>query len=346
MQKENTIKEIEYIKGIAIILVFIGHAATPSFLKRPYTYEFLVQLIYSMHMPLFFLVSGFLSLKILDMDLKKDYFSFIKNKFYRLGIPFLTLSIATNLMIIVFKIILNQPNSSKDLINMIKTIFLYPENGIMGALWFLYTLFIISIISPIIVKLPMRFILTLGVLINIFFPKEIYFLSLNRVTFFLVYFLIGLYFRKYCFANKDIFHNKISNYKKIFLFMISIACVFFYSYLITNQIFITKYLLNTLNFLCGLSGMILVLIVIEGLKNSSMCNILSFLGRYSIDIYIFSWFFQIASMILITYILKISNYSIFLISNLFIGSFCLPFALYIIRKFKILKFLFLGEFSK
>ena len=63
------------------------------------------------------------------------------------------------------------------------------------------------------------------------------------------------------------------------------------------------------------------------------------------DIYIFSWFFQISSMILITKILNITNYNIFFTSNIIIGSLCLPFSIYIIRKFNLLKFLFLGELS-
>ena len=92
MNNKYNIKEINYIKGIAILLVFIGHAATPSFLERPYFYEFIVQLIYSFHMPLFFLVSGFLSYKVIDMNLKENYFNFVKAKFYRLAVPFLTIS--------------------------------------------------------------------------------------------------------------------------------------------------------------------------------------------------------------------------------------------------------------
>ena len=32
MDKQYDIKEINYIKGLAILLVFIGHSATPSFL--------------------------------------------------------------------------------------------------------------------------------------------------------------------------------------------------------------------------------------------------------------------------------------------------------------------------
>ena len=133
MHNKYNIKEINYIKGIAILLVFIGHAATPSFLERPYFYEFIVQLIYSFHMPLFFLVSGFLSYKVIDMNLKENYFNFVKAKFYRLAVPFLTIS------------------------------------------------------------------------------------------FILVYFFIGLYFRKYCFNNKEINIRNITTFKKVTLYLLSLV---------------------------------------------------------------------------------------------------------------------------
>ena len=341
--KQNTIKEINYIKGIAILLVFIGHASTPSFLQRPYIYEFIVQLIYSIHMPLFFLVSGFLSPKVIDMNLKESYFNFIKSKFYRLIIPFLTMSFITNFIIIILKYLLNETVTVRSLIDIIKTVLLYPENGIMGSLWFLYTLFIISIVSPLITKLPMKITLTLALLLNILVPQYKNFLSVSRISFFLIYFLIGLYFRKYYFDNKKIDIKYISIFNRVTIFIISIICIIFYSYIMTNQIIIPKYILSTLNFLCGVFGMILILMLIEKIKNFKICNLLSYLGQYSIDIYLLSWFFQIASMILISKILKISNYNIFFISNIIIGSLCLPFSLYIIRRFKILTFLFLGK---
>ena len=165
MDKQYDIKEINYIKGLAILLVFIGHSATPSFLERPYIYELIVQLIYSFHMSVFFIVSGFLSYKVIDMNLKENYYNFVKSKFFRLIIPFLTISFLTNSMILILQYIFNEPLNISSIIDMIKTIFLYPENGVMGALWFLYTLFIISIISPIIVKLPMKIVLTLSLLL-------------------------------------------------------------------------------------------------------------------------------------------------------------------------------------
>lgn len=84
-------------------------------------------------MPLFFLVSGFLSYKVIDMNLKENYFNFVKAKFYRLAVPFLTIS------------------------------------------------------------------------------------------FILVYFLIGLYFRKYCFNNKEINIRNITTFKKVTLYLLSLV---------------------------------------------------------------------------------------------------------------------------
>lgn len=69
VEKDNRILQLDFIRGIAIILVFIGHAATNSFIYRPVFYEILVQAIYIFHMGLFFVISGFLDSK------KNDFIS-------------------------------------------------------------------------------------------------------------------------------------------------------------------------------------------------------------------------------------------------------------------------------
>lgn len=337
LKNTDYFNEIDYMKGIAIILVFIGHAATPSFLPRPDVYEFIVQFIYMFHMPVFFFISGFLSLKLLNMNLKTQYLSFIKNKFYRLGLPFLTISIITNTLIIILKKLTNSPIGIKELVDVIKIIFLYPENGIMGALWFLYTLLFISILAPLILKLPLKFTLIISIMLNIFFPNSISFLTLNRVAFFLVFFLLGIIFRKLYSESKELFEK---NYFLIIsLFIISIT-----TYTYSSNFLINPYLLNSLILISGFFGIILVYNLAKKIK--LLNKILKLIGQHSIDIYIFSWFFQIASMILISAILKIENYSIFFVSNLIIGSLCLPFSIYVIRRFKLFRVLFLGNVSE
>ncbi|MDU5109575.1 MAG: acyltransferase [Clostridium sp.] len=334
LKNPDYFNEIDYMKGIAIILVFIGHAATPSFLPRPDIYEFIVQFIYMFHMPVFFFISGFLSLKLLNMNLKTQYLPFIRKKIYRLGLPFLTISIITNALIVILKEITNSPGGIKELIDMIKVIFLYPENGIMGALWFLYTLLFINILAPFILKIPIKCTLVIAIMLNIFFPNSISFLALNRVAFFLVFFLLGIIFRKLYSESKVFF-------EKSYFLIISILIIGITTYIYTSNFSINPYLLNLLIFISGFFGIILVYNLARKINSSN--RILKIIGQHSLDIYIFSWFFQIASMILISTILKIENYSIFFVSNLIIGSLCLPFSIYVIRRFKLFRVLFLGN---
>lgn len=109
MIKTNLIKNADYIKGIAILLVCIGHAATPSFFtKTSYLWVCSTSHLFFSYATIF-LISGFLSYKIIDINLKNNYIEFIKNKLYRLCIPFLTISFITNLIVITLKILINDP---------------------------------------------------------------------------------------------------------------------------------------------------------------------------------------------------------------------------------------------
>lgn len=336
------IEEVDLIKGIAILLVFIGHAATNSFLHRPIVYEIIVQFIYSFHMPLFFAVSGFLSIKSLNMNIKKDYIKFLKNKFTRLMVPFITISLITNGLMVFMRFLINKEISITNIFEMIKITVFYPENAVMGALWFLYTLFMVSIISPIIFKLNWKFTIIIGILLNVFIPQDLYFLALNRVSFFLIYYFIGIYVRK-IYELKDGLNYKSNKYANI----LSIVIITIYSVIIAKGISVNPLLMNIYMLLCGILGIILAVdFVMYFKKYNKFKKVFTKIGTHSMDIYIFSWFFQITSMIFITKIIKIDNYNIFFISNFIIGSLSLPFSIFIIRKIPIIRFLFLGISNK
>ena len=49
---------IDTARGVGIILVVLGHAIRPGMVAEPWC-DFLFGLIYSFHMPLFFVLSGF-----------------------------------------------------------------------------------------------------------------------------------------------------------------------------------------------------------------------------------------------------------------------------------------------
>ena len=56
---------IDQLRGIAILLVILGHyliALTPEKFAHP-----VVQIIYSFHMPLFFFISGYVTLSLIHI---------------------------------------------------------------------------------------------------------------------------------------------------------------------------------------------------------------------------------------------------------------------------------------
>ena len=112
---------LDIAKGIAIILMVVGHTSIPSFLSR---------FIWSFHMPLFFIASGYTTKW-------GGYFSdFTANKAKRLLLPFLCYSV-----IVLFIQILLDLNTFSSFI----------RNGwISYALWFIPVLFLASMCARLI----------------------------------------------------------------------------------------------------------------------------------------------------------------------------------------------------
>lgn len=121
MGKER-LKSLDFLKGVAIFLVFVGHAINwcnpDAFNDRLFNY------IYSFHMPLFMFISGFFSFKPVN-----DWGD-IKKKFYQLVVPIFTYSILAGFI-----------NNGEFHVRKFLDIILIPENG----LWFFQILFYISV---------------------------------------------------------------------------------------------------------------------------------------------------------------------------------------------------------
>lgn len=162
--------------------------------------------------------------------------------------------------------------------------------------------------------------------------------SISRACFFLVFYLIGMYTR-YIY-NKN--GNNLFKVRKISV-IISFVLILIYTCIVSTGVTINIHFSGLYLFICGILGAILLVYIVNNIShNSIIAKILLLLGKHSMDIYLFSWFFQIVSMIVIVEILNITNYNIFFISNILVGSLCLPFSIYIIRNVNIFKLLFLG----
>ena len=78
---KTKINYIDYSKGIAILFVIFGHVYWGNNIVTTW--------IYSFHMPLFFIISGFL----LKLNKNKDTKSMILKKFKSLMVPYILFSI-------------------------------------------------------------------------------------------------------------------------------------------------------------------------------------------------------------------------------------------------------------
>lgn len=130
------IKWIDLSKGIAIILVVIGH----TFPENSYLWNF----IFSFHMPFFFIIAGFLySPKLFKTS--------IINNAQRLLLPYFATCIAYALLILIklrhVPLLENIRNSIvATLYGTGSTPIQFPYIGEMGAIWFLLAMFFANII--------------------------------------------------------------------------------------------------------------------------------------------------------------------------------------------------------
>lgn len=140
MQTENRNPIIDYARGIAVFFVLWGHSiqcigGDEGFFQNP-----LVKFMYSFHMPLFMMISGYLF--YFGKDLK---FSIIlKRRFISLGVPF----VVWGILLYVRQCIFTFVTESTMIISIQGTL-----RSLISGPWFLKSVFVISIVVAVLIKL-------------------------------------------------------------------------------------------------------------------------------------------------------------------------------------------------
>lgn len=201
MEKER-INYLDYAKGVSILLVVLGHIY--------YSDNPIKIWIYSFHMPLFFIISGFLSTNYVSNDKTR-----IIKKFKSLIIPY----ILFGGIIIFFKIIFNA-----GLTGVVKSYILYFLTGTgLDALWFLPALFLIEVYNILIYKINNKYLrISIVTLLFLFglLGKNIY-LNMSLITLYRSFVGLGFFiFGKYTF--KLIKKIDLSYLNTLILFIITI----------------------------------------------------------------------------------------------------------------------------
>lgn len=210
LENQNTLQNkfgISFLRILATFSVIIIHVSGPMVVRFGEISFFdwnvanLFDSISRYSVPMFFMISG-------SLILGKNYglFEFLKNRFGKILFPFLFWSLVYSLFNrYVFQ------NETFSFVKIIKDVFYGSEYH----LWFVYALFGIYLITPILRKwianasqkeiLYVLFIWGITLIIsipgmNIYFPK----INLSYFTGFIGYFILGYYLKQYCFTKKTV----------------------------------------------------------------------------------------------------------------------------------------------
>lgn len=134
---KKRVEEIDVLRGFAICMVILGHAIIefPVNITQVPWCSWLRYSIYAFHMPLFFVVSGY-------VYKCSQYRSYLRGKIQRIAVPYFVFG-GLSLLLHVFAV--NLVNGSQTMEDALVQLLLYG-----GDYWFLYTLFLMLALFPLV----------------------------------------------------------------------------------------------------------------------------------------------------------------------------------------------------
>ncbi len=331
MSKSKRNNFIDIIKGVAIFLMLWGHCIQICVLGSDFDFfdNSVFKTIYSFHMPLFMLVSGYLF-----------YFSFIKRDLKELLIHRTQSLIQPIVFCTIFDFF-----ATTVLLGLLSGKFNLPFDGawmqnLSHLLWFLWSVLAASISVAIVCKKCKNIFAQLICLIA-FVPIVALFPNIDENIYMYPYFIIGFYFAQY----KDNLPSWVNKLKYLSLVLFPIMLCFYEKkhYIYTTGIFSDEeyswkemFTIDSYRWAIGLVGAIFAITVLELIYNNISTKVhepiiskgLAKLGRKSIQVYTFSITFL--STYLATFFsigLRVLGIDNVFVKNMFIYNFVFTFLL-------------------
>lgn len=296
---ERNIK-IDVLKAFAIILVLLGHSIQYGsgydfYYNASFFDNFAFKLIYSFHMPLFMLISGFLAYQSLNKSNNIPYL--ITKKIKTILVPILMWSI------IPFMISIRNVDSFDFTFLIKRYIYVALDN-----MWFLWSLLFISIIAIVVNKVfKDNVLIYLLIFILTLIIPDIHNLGLYKFLY--PFFVCGYLFHKYNLI------NKVTNNKLIFSISLILYVILFilfkqnyYVYIsgvtILNKNVMSQLFIDIYRIFLGLTGSYVFITIIISFMNYMTDGIKKFLltvGQNTLGIYAISDIFFKSFLGRITY---------------------------------------------
>ena len=143
-------KDIDIAKGIGIFLVVLGHIVAREIPNGNAWYGVLKKAIYQFHMPFFMYLSGliFFLISLDKIRTRNDYWSFAKKRAYQLLLPFFLFGVLIIIGKILASHILFVDNLPDDFFTGILNIFWDINNSPATSIWYIFVLFVFSLLTP------------------------------------------------------------------------------------------------------------------------------------------------------------------------------------------------------
>lgn len=310
---------VDNIKFACCILVVLGHTfmgfGESGIIEKGVAYNLLIQTVYSFHVPLFFVCSGFLYQKSNKVHSVKGWGKNIADKLLNLGVPYAVFTTATVLTKIIFSDSVNNQTGG-----LLKTLFLAPT----APYWYLYALFFMFFFIPclnnkkqatilLVISFIARIVFIICVDNSISTPYPIY-STLCRM----IWFVIGM------FLAFDVFDFK-AVYSKAIMIIFGVTaiglCIYFYRELYLNQ---------TVQYIIGMLFVISIIILSKNLHFGFIDKISFKCSEYFMPVYIMHTIFS-AGVRIVLLKLGVANFAVHLVFGIAAG-FLLPVAIYEIAK--------------
>lgn len=282
------IQYFDNIKAFAIFCVVWGHSVQ-YLSNNDYFSNTVFEFVYSFHMPLFMILSGF----FFKSSLKLSFIELSIKKFQQLILPIIVWTI----IICMFNIFVRWMIGESIIdFKLFVSNFISEYNKLF---WFLKCLFFCYLISYVGLKIFKNE--SVACILTIFTFLFILPSPASAIRFLLPYFWVGVFLRKYLYL---IERQSINIMILTFLAFVSMLCFWRGEYTIYKSP-ICKFVnfshlsfcfdnwqITLFRFFIGLVGSIFFIVLIQNLsnKNSNKFNRLSVIGRYTMEIYILQFF--------------------------------------------------------
>lgn len=269
---ESRLNDLDAARGIAIVLVVIGHVVSGKFPADNDWYVYLMAFIYRFHMPLFMVLTGVtFALSLPTMNSWKQVWDYSLTRVRRLFIPYLALGMLILVGKTIAPLFLHVDNVPKSFVDDALKILVTPSESVARFLWYVYVLSVYLLLVPAFCyafgRRPVLLII-LGVILQAWQWPDIFMIS--WIVYYLPFFACGMFLW---------IHRSIWNPMSNGLFF-SVTAIFVFLSVLWLTSSLPKWLL-------GISSVPVVLGIAQRMT-ATLQSFFAWLGVNSLSIYLFN----------------------------------------------------------